>query len=109
MSPAKKEYIIVSVVCNEYQISVDDLTNPSPTRATPAKFFEPKMVVMHFIRVNTFYTMARINPVVGFSPMAHSRQSVDNFIHNKTFADPSFKKRMAKIEAILPEIFNIHK
>lgn len=108
MSPAKKEYIIVSVVCNEYKISVDDLTKPNPHPKQPNPFNEPKMVAMHMIRKNTFSTMARIGPLFGYST-AFATAFVENWIEAKMYNDETFKRRLAKLEAILPEIFKIHK
>lgn len=108
MSPVKKEYIIVSVVCNEYQISVDDLTKPNPSPGQPNPFNEPKMVAMHLIRKNTFFTVSRIGPSLGYSK-TFSTMVADNWVEAKAFNDETFKRRMAKIEAILPEIFKIHK
>jgi chromosomal replication initiation ATPase DnaA len=109
MSPVKKEYIIVSVVCNEYKISVDDLTKPNPGgHGHPNKFSEPKMVAMHLIRLHTFFTVAKIAPSLGYSK-TFSVSVAANWVEAKAFNDETFKRRMAKIEAILPEIFKIHK
>jgi chromosomal replication initiation ATPase DnaA len=108
MSPAKKEYIIVSVVCNEYRISVDDLTKPNPSPGKPNPNTEAKMVVMYLVRKETFFTMSRIGPTFGYSgttTMGH----VENYIEAKTYNDRDFRIRMDKIKAILPKIFNIHK
>jgi hypothetical protein len=108
MSPVKKEYIIVSVVCNEYKISVDDLTKPNPAgQGHINPFSEPKMVAMYLIRINTFFTVARIASMLGYSK-TFSTSVADNW-EAKAFNDELFKRRLAKIEAILPEIFKIHK
>jgi chromosomal replication initiation ATPase DnaA len=108
MSPVKKEFIIVSVVCNEYKISVDDLTKPNPMPKQTNQFSEPKMVAMHLIRKHTFFTVARIAPALGYSK-TFSVSVAASWAEAKAFNDETFKRRMAKIEAILPEIFKIHK
>jgi chromosomal replication initiation ATPase DnaA len=108
MSPAKKEYIIVSVVCNEYKISVDDLTKPNPYPGKPNPHLEAKMVAMYLVRKNTFFGMTRIGPTFGYSgtvTMGH----VENYVDAKAYNDKDFRKRMDKLRAILPQIFNIHK
>ena len=108
MSPAKKEYIIVSVVCNEYKISVDDLTKPNPSPGKPNPHLEAKMVAMYLVRKNTFFGMTRIGPAFGYSgttTMGH----VENYVEAKAFNDKDFRNRMDKLRAILPKIFNIHK
>jgi chromosomal replication initiation ATPase DnaA len=109
MSPAKKEFIIISVICNEYKISVSDLISPTQNgRGHPNPFGEPKMVAMHFIRKNTYYTVAHIGPLLGYVK-TFSTSLADNWVEAKSFSDETFKRRVAKIAAILPEIFNIHK
>lgn len=108
MSPVKKEFIIVSVVCNEYKISVDDLTKPNQRPGKPSPHFEAKMVAMYLVRKNTFFTMTRIGPAFGYTDTV-SMGYVENFIEAKLYNDRDFNKRMDKLRAILPQIFNIHK
>jgi chromosomal replication initiation ATPase DnaA len=108
MSPVKKEYIIVSVVCNEYKISVADLTRPNPLPGRPNPFIEPKMVAMRLIRKNTFFAMTRIGPALGYSK-TFSIYFADNWVDSKAINNETFKTRVAKIEAILHELFKTHK
>jgi chromosomal replication initiation ATPase DnaA len=108
MSPTKKEFIIVSIVANEYNISVDDLTSPNPRPRRPNMFIEPKMMAMYLIRKNTFFSISRVGPMFGYG-RTFATSTLNDYIHDKMLHDETFKSRTAKIMAILPEIFNIHK
>jgi chromosomal replication initiation ATPase DnaA len=107
MSPVKKEYIILSVVSNEYKITIEELTKPC-AKGVPSSLQEPKLVAMRLLRKNTFFAIPRIAPVLGYSS-AFSMSYADNILDAKLFNDEVFRRRMAKLEAILPQIFNIHK
>lgn len=107
MSPAKKEFIIVSVVCNEYHISVDDLSKPSPP-SRQNDHQEPKLVAIYLLKKHTFYTMSRMAPIVGYAP-TFNRQYAQDWVDSRMVTNDEFKRRVNKLEAILPQIFNIHK
>lgn len=107
MSPVKKEYIIISVVCNAYGISVAELTAPNDTR-NPTLATEPKMLAIYLIKSNTFYSGTHIANVFGYTKSTNTNNAVE-WIETKVSTDPGFKRFLAKIEAILPLIFKIHK
>jgi chromosomal replication initiation ATPase DnaA len=103
MSPTKKVPIIISVVCNEYKIAVKDLVDPNLTKQKSV-FSEPKYVAIYLVRNNTNYTMLRIGQMFGFS-QAGSFTHVFRWIAEQCFTDPVFKKRLEKLEAILPTVY----
>lgn len=106
MSPSKKVPIILSVVSNEYQVLITDLVAKVP-QGRPVHHLEAKYVGIYLMRKATYFSMSHIGEIFGYSRT--SGQKGPEWVEAKMFTDDDFKRRVSKLEAILPQIFNIHK
>jgi chromosomal replication initiation ATPase DnaA len=107
MSPSKKVPIILSVISNEYDVTVCGLTCAGlKHRRSPIT--EPKYIAMYIMRAQTTYSMRFIGSIMGYSKTI-STSEVSDWVERRIAQDEVFKRRLDKILAILPEIYKLQK
>lgn len=106
MSPAYKLASIMSIVANEYGISIKKMTAPNLTRH-PTQFTEVRNLCIACILQHTNYAMLHVSKLFGYTTSAGG-EYIKDWVRTKSRNDINFRNRLIKVQEIINQLHKQH-